>query len=80
MEPAEYQPDDDPKKLAGFFKVPPQWSQPRIGWVTWLNVELWGPIWPPQWSQPRIGWVTGPRGPAPISAGCRNGASRGSAG
>ena len=36
----------------------PQWSQPKIGWMTKL-VDVYTEIMAmPQWSQPKIGWMT----------------------
>ena len=37
----------------------PQWSQPRMGWMT--SASMMPNVSPlaPQWSQPRMGWMTG---------------------
>ena len=44
--------------LAEAKEILPQWSQPRIGWMTWKMLSDPPAFIVPQWSQPRIGWVT----------------------
>ena len=36
----------------------PQWSQPKIGWMTRRSSSGLSAAPRPQWSQPKIGWMT----------------------
>ena len=61
MEPAEDRLDDVGTRIdAGHGASWPQWSQPRIGWMTAPGSPPVHTAHTPQWSQPRIGWMTQP--------------------
>jgi hypothetical protein len=59
MEPAGDRLDDlNPLGVIPVVHIAPQWSQPKIGWMTNIAHSAAFARAIPQWSQPGIGWKT----------------------